>query len=71
MANNQTKLSTDLYQGLRDNLGHDGAQDMGHVGHVILPSTHKGGPCYSICSNFFMIPWPSIESVESLISFSP
>ena len=46
VANNQTKLRADLYQGLRDRLGHDGAQDMGQVGHVILPSTHKGGPCY-------------------------
>lgn len=46
VANNQTKLRADLYQGLRDRLGHDGAQDMGQVGRVILPSTHKGGPRY-------------------------
>ena len=43
VANNQTKLRADLYQGLRDRLDQDGVQDMGQVGHVILPSTHKGG----------------------------
>ena len=44
VANNQTKLRADLHQGLRDCLAHDGAQNMGQVSHVILPSTHKGGP---------------------------
>ena len=43
VANNQTRLRADLYQGLRDRLGQDGVQDMGQVGRVILPSTHKGG----------------------------
>jgi hypothetical protein len=43
VANNQTRLRADLYQGLCDRLGQDGMQDMGQVGRVILPSTHKGG----------------------------
>ena len=46
VANNQTRLRADLYQGLRDCLAQDGAQDLAQVGHVILPSTHKGGACY-------------------------
>jgi len=45
-ANNQTRLRADLYQGLRDCMGHDGHQDMNQVGKVILLSTHKGGTCY-------------------------
>ena len=45
-ANNQTRLKADLYQGLRDHMGHDGHQDMNQVGRVILPSTHKGGTRY-------------------------
>ena len=43
IANNQTRLRADLYQGLHDCLGQDGVQDIGQVGHIILPSTHKGG----------------------------
>jgi hypothetical protein len=43
VANNQTRLRADLYQGLCDCLGQDGVQDMGQVCRVILPSTHKGG----------------------------
>ena len=47
VANNQTRLRADLYQGLQDRLGHDDAgQDMGQVGRVILPSSHKGGTRY-------------------------
>ena len=47
-ANNQTKFRADLYQGLQDCMHWDGGegQNLGQVGHVILPSTHKGGPCY-------------------------
>ena len=45
-ANNQTRFHADLYQGLRDHMGQDGVQDMAQVGHVLLPSTHKGGPHY-------------------------
>ena len=47
VANNQTQLRADLYQELQDRLGHDNAgQDMGQVGRVILPSSHKGGTHY-------------------------
>jgi hypothetical protein len=46
VANNQTKLRAELYSGLQDCLAQDPDQDLGGVGHVILPSTHKGGPCY-------------------------
>ena len=34
-----------MYKGLQDRLAQDGgSQDLGQVGKVILPSTHKGGP---------------------------
>jgi len=46
VANNQTRVRADLYQGLRDHMGHDGQQDMNQVGRVILPSTHKGETRY-------------------------
>ena len=47
-ANNQTKLRADLYQGLQDCMHRDSGegQNLGQVGHVILPSTYKGGPHY-------------------------
>ena len=45
-AGNQTRLCADLYQGLKDRMDQDGAQDMAQVGCVLLPSTHKGGPHY-------------------------
>ena len=47
VANNQVRLRADIYKGLQDRLAQDGsAQDLGQVGRVILPSTHKGGPCH-------------------------
>lgn len=46
VANNQTKIRADLYQGLRDRLNQDPGQDLGQVGRVILPSSHKGGTRY-------------------------
>ena len=27
-------------------MGQDGVQDMDQVGHIILPSTYKGGTCH-------------------------
>ena len=46
-ANNQKKLRADLYSGLQDRLAQDNPQqDVGaNVGHVILPSSHKGSVC--------------------------
>ena len=36
-----------MYKGLQDRLVQDdGGQDLGQVGRVILPPTHKGGPCH-------------------------
>jgi hypothetical protein len=46
VANNQTKIRADLYQGLRDCLNQNPGQDLGQVGRVILPSSHKGGTRY-------------------------